>query len=101
MKNSIIDILLDRENTEPIVLRDENGRDIEFDQIAVIAYEQKIYCILKPTGPIDDVAEDEVIVFYVDESDNEDVGEVLRIELDNRKADAVFEKYLELLKSED
>lgn len=93
----ILDILLDEENKDPIVLTDEKGRHIAFEQIAVIPYEQKLYCVLKPIDYIDGVADDEAIVFYVDEGENEDDDPVLRIEDDELKAIDVFMEYYNLL----
>ena len=100
MGKDILDILLDEENLDPIVLTDENGCDIAFDQVAVIAHDGKLYCILKPIEHIDYVDDDEVIIFYVADK-NEDGNSVLRIELDDCKAAEVFKKYCELLDDED
>lgn len=98
--NDIIDILLDEENKEPIVLRDGNGRKLAFEQIAVIPYDQKIYCVLKPIDHIDSIADDEAIVFYVDEGKCEDDEPTLRVEIDELKALEVFEQYYNLLEEE-
>lgn len=35
----LLDVLLDQDNKEPIVLVDENGRQLTFEQVAVIPYE--------------------------------------------------------------
>lgn len=35
----IIDVLLDEDNKDPIVLMDEKGRQLTFEQVAVIPYE--------------------------------------------------------------
>ena len=40
---NIIDILLDEVNKDPIVLVDENGKKLTFEQIAVIPYNDVIY----------------------------------------------------------
>ena len=48
----IYDILLDEGNREPIVLTDDNGRKTAFEQIAVIPYNEKLYCILWPIDKI-------------------------------------------------
>ena len=91
----LVDILLDENNTSPIVLVDQNGKKLTFDQIAVIPLDDKLYCILKPLDKIDSVAEDEAIVFYVDMPDD---GEPrIFVELDNNKRIQVFEQYYALL----
>ena len=97
MEEEIIDILLDEENKDPIVLTDDKGRKLAFEQVAVIPYEQKLYCVLKPLDHIDGVADDEALVFYVDEGENEDDDPVLRIEDDELKAIDVFMEYYDLL----
>lgn len=98
--NDIIDILLDEENKDPIVLKDEKGWKLAFEQIAVIPYDQKLYCVLKPIDHIDGVADDEALVFYVDEGENNDDTSVLRIENDELKAIDVFMEYYNLLEAE-
>lgn len=97
MCEDIIDILLDEENKDPIVLTDDKGRKLAFEQVAVIPYEEKLYCVLKPIDHIDGVADDEALVFYVDEGENEDDAPVLRIEDDELKSIDVFMEYYNLL----
>lgn len=100
MGEDIIDILLDADNKDPILLTDEKGNKIAFEQVAVIPYDQKIYCILKPIDHIDNVEDDEAIVFYVEEDLYGGNAPVLRVEADELKAIDVFEKYYDLLDSE-
>lgn len=94
----IIDILLDDENTEPIYLFDENANEIAFEQVAVIPYKEKLYCILKPIDHMESVDDNEAIVFAVE--DLEDDEPFLVVEHDEATAIAVFEKYYELLEEE-
>lgn len=100
MDEDIIDILLEEDNKDPILLTDEKGNKIAFEQVAVIPYDQKIYCILKPIDHIDNVEDDEAIVFYVEEDLYGGNAPVLRVEADELKAIDVFEKYYDLLDSE-
>lgn len=99
MEKDIIDILLDEENKDPIVLTDDKGRKLAFEQVAVIPYDQKLYCVLKPIDHLDGVADDEALVFYVDEGENKDDEPVLRIEDDELKAIDVFMEYYNLLEA--
>ena len=96
---NIVDILLDEDNEEPILLMGEDGKQILFDQVAVIPYqvqgETRLYAILKPIDKIEGVEDDEAIVFYVDVRDEDD--SLIRVEEDESIARAVFEKYYELL----
>lgn len=95
----ILDILLDQDNKDPIVLMDESGKQLTFEQVAVIPYEvrkeKRLYCVLKPVDHIDGIADDEAIVFLVDTDDNG--NSVIRIEEDEEVAIAVFDKYYDLL----
>ena len=90
-KESILDILLDEENKEPLVLTSEDQR-LTFEQVAVIPFDEKVYAILKPVDPIDGIAEDEAVVFYVDEEHDS-----LQVEDNEEKAKAVFYEYYRLL----
>ena len=90
----ILDILLDEKNNDPIVLTDDQGTLYRFQQIAVIPYNNKIYCILKPIDPMKDIEENEAIVFYVDEKDD---SPSLKIETDELTALKIFEGYYDLL----
>lgn len=91
----IIDVLLDEDNKEPIVLVDDKGKKLSFEQIAVIPFNDKIYCVLKPIDKIENVQDDEAIVFYVDEKEGQ--APVLMVETDEKIAMDVFEEYYNLL----
>ena len=95
----LLDVLLDQENKDPIVLMDETGKQLTFEQVAVIPYEvrkeKRLYCVLKPLDKIEGIADDEAIVFLVD---TDDAGNsIIRIEEDEEVAIAVFDKYYDLL----
>lgn len=91
----IIDILLDEDNKDPIVLVDGQGKKLSFEQIAVIPYNNKIYCVLKPIDKIENVQDDEAIVFFVDEQEGKEP--VLIVETDEKVAMDVFDEYYNLL----
>ncbi|MBQ8444738.1 MAG: DUF1292 domain-containing protein [Clostridia bacterium] len=95
----ILDVLLDQDNKEPIVLMDENGKQLTFEQVAVIPYEvrkeNRLYAVLKPLDKIEGIGEDEAIVFYVDEDD--EGNSIIKVEEDEEVAIAVFDKYYDLL----
>ena len=86
----IIDILLDEDNKDPIVLVDGQGKKLSFEQIAVIPYNNKIYCVLKPIDKI---------VFFVDEQEGKEP--VLMVETDEKVAMDVFDEYYNLLDEAD
>lgn len=93
---SPIDMLLDENNTENIKLFNEENQEVEFEQIALIPIEDKTYAILKPVS-MEGVADDEALVFVIDEIDDEDC---LVIVEDDAVVDKVFEEYYKMLKEE-
>lgn len=94
----IRDILMDAENKDAIMLVNERGENMVFEQVAVIPYDEKLYCILKPINHIDGIEDDEAIVFYVEEREGKEAS--LEVETDELKALDVFEKYYDLLEEE-
>lgn len=96
----LLDVLLDQENKDPIVLMDENGRQITFEQIAIIPYdvpgeERKLYVILKPLDKVEGIADDEAVVFVCEQ--NKEGSTVLRVEDNEERAISVFDKFYDLL----
>ena len=96
-EKTAIEKLLDENNDETIILYDENQNPAEFEQVAIIPLNDKLYAILKPITKIDGVNEDEALVFVFDETDDE---ESLVICDDFKIVDKVFEEYYKLLKEE-
>lgn len=94
---SPIDMLLDENNTENIKLFNEQNEEVEFEQIALVPIDEKVYAILKPVADMEGVAEDEALVFAIEEIDDEDC---LVIVEDDGIIDAVFEEYYKMLKAE-
>lgn len=92
-KKDLLDILLDEQDVNPIPMVDEKGECILFEQIAVIPYNEKIYCILKPVNGLE-IAEDEAIVFYVDEEEDDPV---LKVEANEEISILIFEEYYDML----
>jgi len=91
--------LLDPKDNGPIVLYDEEDKKIEFEQIALVPYNDKLYTILKPAEKMEGVADDEAIVFGFEEDADE--NEILVVEEDDSIIDAVFDVYNKLLEEED
>lgn len=96
-KKSPIDMLLDEKNDENIVLFDENNKENEFEQIAVIPVEDKTYVLLRPVEQWDGLGEDEAVVFAIEEIDDEDC---LVLEEDDKVIDKVFDAYYDLLRAQ-
>lgn len=91
----ILDILLDEDNEDPVTLYDENNKSFKFDQVAIIPLEEKLFAILKPIDEIPGVADDEAIVFAINEKPNGETS--LIVEADEALAMRVFDEYYRLL----
>lgn len=95
----LLDILLDKDCKEPIVLKNPNGNQLSFEQVAVIPYEYnkelKFYCILKPLAEIPGLADDEAIVFSVESDD--DCNSVLKVEENEEIVVEIFDRYYQML----
>ena len=95
MEKNAIEQLLDENNTDPIILYDENDQEVEFEQIAIIPLNDSLYAILKPVEEMEGVAEDEAIVFALETDEEGD--EVLSVVEDEKEIDAVFDEYYKML----
>ena len=69
---SVVEMLMDENNRDNIVLLDAEQNEVEFEQVAVIPHNENIYAVLKPVEPIEGVADDEALVFGIEEIDGED-----------------------------
>lgn len=78
-----------------VTLRSATGEDIDFVEIAGIAYKGNFYAILQPVDLIEGMEDDEALVFKV--SRKEDGEDKFEIELDDEVIDAVFAEYNRLL----
>jgi len=78
-----------------VTLLSDDGEEIDFIEVAGIAYRGNFYAVLQPVELLDGMEEDEALVFKVTRGkDGEDKFE---IELDDTIIDAVFEEYNKLL----
>ncbi len=95
--DSPIDALMDEENTSHIVLYSETNEPVTFEQIALIVLRGKAYAMLRPLVDIPGLAEDEALVFAIEEYEDE---QTLVVVQDDRIVDEVFEEYYRLLRAE-
>lgn len=78
-----------------VTLLSDNGEEIDFIEVAGIAYRGNFYAVLQPVELLEGMEEDEALVFKVTRGkDGEDKFE---IELDDAVIDAVFEEYNKLI----
>ena len=88
---SAIEKLFDENNNDNIVLYNKKGEATEFEQVAMIPYENKMYALLALVTPNDSISEDEGIVFSVEE--NEDGKKWLKLVVDDGIIGGVFDIY--------
>lgn len=94
---SMIDKILDENNSDPVVLYDENNKETKFEQVAVIPLDEKLYVLLKPITKIAGVNDDEALVFVIEEIEDEDCLVIVdNMEIVNK----VFDEYYALLREE-
>lgn len=91
LKNEIVT----EDDDDIVTLLSANGEEIDFVEIAGIAYKGNFYAILQPVELLDGMDEDEALVFKV--SRDEDGSDKFEIELNDEIIDAVFAEYNVLL----
>lgn len=91
-----IDRFFDEDNFENVTLTDNNNKDIEFEQVAVVDFEEKYYAILRPVTKLEGVNDDEALVFEIDED-----KDCLVYCEDTDIAEAVFDVFYESLEDEE
>lgn len=91
-----IDQILDENNLDNIILYNEKNEPFEFEQIAIIPLgdenNQKLYTILFPVTPLVGIAEDEAVVFEINEKAN-----TIKTCEDEQVIDQVLVEYEKLL----
>ena len=70
MEKTIFDILYDDNDNDNIVLSDESGEEIEFEQVALFTINDKDYAMLHPVSKIEGLDDDIVILFHMDEEND-------------------------------
>ena len=89
--------IYDENNTDTIILYNEENEAVEFEQIALIPMDETDFVILHPVAEMEGVADDEALVFAIEEVDGE---EALVIVDDDEVIDAVFAEYYDMLRAE-
>ena len=86
---------MQNDDDDVITLMTAEGEEVDFIEVAGIAYRGNFYAILQPVELLDGMEDDEALVFKVTRGkDGEDKFE---IELDDAVIDAVFAEYNKLL----
>lgn len=91
-QDKIKDLLEDENDNDDIVtLTSANGEEIDFLEIAGIAYQGRFYAILQPVKLLEGMEENEALVFEVSRAD--DGSDRFAIVLDDDIIDIVFTEY--------
>lgn len=96
-ETDIRDILYDPENNDPIMMQDQDGNDVMFEQIALFPIDGTEYVLLRPVDHIEGMEEDELLVFRLVEEDD---SASLEIVTDRNLAEKVFDEFLKLVEEE-
>lgn len=91
-----IDALLDENNTDNVIIYDENDKPYEFEQIAIIPYKERLFAILKA---IEDKEANNDYAYVFELKDGED-DPMLELIDDDALTDEVFNEYYKLLKED-
>lgn len=90
---------LDMEREDIIELIDEDGNEVSFEHLMTLEHNGKAYICLVPVEPMEDVAEDELVIMRI-ETDEEGNDFYATVD-DEAELDAVFEKYLEIAEADE
>ena len=91
---------INTEETDDIVtLTTADGDEVDFVEIAGIAYRDRFYAILQPVELLDGMEEDEALVFLITPGDDD--NDKFEIVMDDEIIDGVFAEYYRLLDEED
>ncbi|MBR2571433.1 MAG: DUF1292 domain-containing protein [Clostridia bacterium] len=83
-----------------VTLVDESGKEVRFDHLCTIDYEDKLYALLMPIDEVEGVEEDEVIILQIVPGEGDEDDSYVGVE-DEETLDAVFNHYLELMEAEE
>ena len=86
---------MEEQDDDIVTLLSADGEEIDFVEIAGIAYQGNFYAILQPVELLEGMADDEALVFKVSRLQNGQ--DKFEIELDDEIIDAVFSEYNKLL----
>ena len=94
--------VMDNQNMEQdniVELIDEDGKEVRFEHVMTVEYEGDAYILLSPAEPMEDLADDEVMILRI-ETDDEG-NEVYETVEDEALLEAVFEEYLKIVEADE
>ena len=93
-KNKSKNLMQNDDEDDIVTLLSANGEEVDFIEIAGIAYRGRFYAILQPVELLEGMGDDEALVFEVTRA--ADGSDSFNIVLDDRIVDAVFKEYNKL-----
>jgi|GEM_PF-1117363 len=84
----LLERLFDEDNDDNIILFDQDGNEIELEQVAIVTHEGEIYAVLHVVGD----PEEEVLVFQINPEDEESIVMVEDEKLGNKILSLVMEE---------
>lgn len=88
------------DDEEIITLYDDEDNPMDFYEVAVVEYEDELYALLQPAEEIEGIADDEVVIFKIEETEGEEDNFFYPVE-DEALQEAVFEEYLRVASDEE
>lgn len=91
MSKELDDALIYDDDLPVVTLLTDEGEEIEFIEVAIVAYKNENYSILQPLDLFEGMAEDEALVFKLAQTETgEDRYEMVT---DDKLIDIIFEEY--------
>ncbi len=83
------------EDEDIITMISEDGKEVDFYELADIVYKDGYYVVASPVEPLEGIDEDACLVFKVEENGEEEAK--FTVELDDEVVDGVLAEYERLL----
>ena len=90
---------MDEELDNIIVLNDEEGKEVQFEFLDLIEYEDEEYVILLPVEEENDEDAGEVVILKVEDTESDDEESYVSVD-DEETLNTVFEMFKEKFKDE-
>ena len=90
---------LDMEREDIIELVDEDGNEVSFEHLMTLEHKSKSYILLVPLDPMEDVAEDEMVILQIET--DEDGNDYYASVEDDALVNEVFEEYLSIAEADE
>ena len=95
--NGMDDQNMERDNIVELI--DEDGNEVKFEHVMTVEYEGDAYILLSPAEPMEDLADDEVMILKIVTDENGD--ETYESVEDEALLEAVFNEYLKIVEADE